>query len=142
MARSPAGLRFLGVNNSIQQALDHLHPTLEALRDQVISIWLPIQVGLILIAAVAALAEVRMVRRQPGLAGLAGRLPGTLRTLFAAIIANLGLIVLLITAGLLRVAMLNALPPSHSYLLSVSINLALAWVVISVLTALIQNHLV
>jgi len=119
------------VNSSIQQALDRLHPTLEALQDQMTSIWLPIQVGLVLIGALAALAATRMVRRQPGLAVLADRLPATLRPAFASLIANLGLIVFLIIAGLLRVAMLNALPPSHSYLLSVSISLALAWVAIS-----------
>jgi small-conductance mechanosensitive channel len=130
------------VNSSIQQALDRLHPTLDALQDQAASIWLPIQACLILIAALAALAVARVLRRQPGLAALAGRLPAALRPLFVAIIANLDLIVFVITAGLLRVAMLNALPPSQSYLVSVSINLALAWVVISVLTALIQNHLV
>jgi hypothetical protein len=47
----PAVLRFPGVNSSIQQALDRLHPTLEALQDQMTSIWLPIQVGLVLIGA-------------------------------------------------------------------------------------------
>src|SRR5215472_11108410 len=70
-----AVLRFPGVNSSIQQALDRLHPTLEALQDQMTSIWLPIQVGLVLIGALAALAATRMVRRQPGLAVLADRLP-------------------------------------------------------------------
>lgn len=133
------------MNNDVNADLDRMLALLgnaaRALSAEFTTIWFPVQIGMIAIAAVVGFGVALLVRRG-NLIASGERWPAVARQLLAAVLANLGLIVFILITVAFRGAMLALLPPSRSYLLGVSVSLATAWVVISILAALIRNHFV
>ena len=130
------------VNLDVERIAKTLAETLRVIRVEFTTVWLPVQIGLIVFAAAIGIGTMMVARRRVDPVALSAKWPPTIRHLIAAIFANLGLIVFIVIAAMLRSGMLSLLPPSRSYLLSVSISLATAWVAISILAALIGNHFV
>src|SRR5215469_10706954 len=129
------------VNGDIDRVLVLFGTALHAARAEFTSIWFPIQIGLMIIAATVGIA-VMLVARRRNLITTGEQWPAVARQLRAAMFANLGLIVFILVVTAFRGTMLALLPPSRSYLLGVAVSLATAWVVISILAALIRNHFV
>jgi small-conductance mechanosensitive channel len=129
--------------------MDDLNEILETLAQawagvaaQVATIWVPIQVALIVLAALAGWGLAAIVRRRADLPALTASWPAYLRLAARAAIDNLGVILAILLLVSLRAGMQAATLPSRSYLIGVAANLATAWVVISVLASLIHNQFV
>jgi small-conductance mechanosensitive channel len=125
----------------MQRALDALSAVLRSVETEFTTIWLPVQIGLIAVAAAIGVATMLLARRRANLAATA-TWPPIARQLLAAVVTNLGLIVFVVIAAILKGVMVALVPPSHSYLLSITVSLATAWVAISILAALIRNRFV
>jgi small-conductance mechanosensitive channel len=106
------------------------------------SIWLPIQFGLILLAALLAFGAGALIRRRTDLTSLTMGWPPYLRLLARAIAGQLGTIIVILLLVCIRAAMQAATLPSRSYLIAVAISLATAWVVITVAASVIRNPFV
>jgi small-conductance mechanosensitive channel len=118
----------------------------EALRGfayELASIWLLIQLGLILLAGIVGTLVARVVKHRLDLPTLSRDWPLFLR-IFARLLAeNLGTIVFILLLAVARSALLAATAiPARSYLLGVAASLATAWVVIALLAGMIQNQFV
>jgi small-conductance mechanosensitive channel len=106
------------------------------------SVWVPIQLALILCAAALAAAVAALVRMRIDLVALTMGWPATLRLIVRTVIANLGMIIFAAFVASLRAAMLALTLPSRSSLLGVATSLAVAWVVIHLIAGLIRNRFV
>jgi len=129
------------VNGDLDRVLALLGGALNAIRAEFTTIWFPVQIGLMVLAAAIALGAMLLARRSK-LVTTGKEWPVIARRLLAAVLANLGLIVFILIVVAFRETMLALLPPSRSYLLGVSISLATAWVAIAILAALIRNRFV
>ncbi len=130
------------VNLDLAHALANLKAALLSFRADVTSIWFPVQLGLIAVAAAIGIGAMLLARRRLKTAAFTAAWPPLARQVFDAFIANLGLIGFIVIAAILHGIMLALVPPGRSYLLSVSASLATAWVAISILAGLIRNHFV
>jgi small-conductance mechanosensitive channel len=109
------------------------------LRTELTSIWLPTQLGAILLAAVIAAAAHAVVRRKFDLVSATMGWPGYVRIAVRALMMNFGVLAFIAAAGIARSAILAIADHPRTYLLSVAINLATAWVVIALLAGVIRN---
>jgi small-conductance mechanosensitive channel len=130
------------LNLDVVHALATLKAAVAAVRTEFTSIWFPVQLGLIALAAAIGGTVMLVARRRTSATVLVPNWPPMARQILLAVVANLGLIVFIVIAAVLREIMGALVEPSRSYLLSVSVSLTTAWVVISILTALIRNHFV
>src|ERR1017187_3353986 len=94
------------------------------------SIWLPIQLGLIVLAALIAFGAGALIRRRTDLISPMMGWPPYLRLLVRAIADRLATILFILLLVCIRAALLAATLPGRSYLIAVAISLAAAWVVI------------
>ncbi len=129
------------VNGDFERVVALLGGALHAVSAQFTTIWFPVQIGLIAVAAAIGFCTMLLARRG-NFRAIGAAWPAVARQLLVAVLANLGLVVFVLIVAAFRGAMLALLPPSRSYLLGVSVSLATAWVVISILAALIRNHFV
>jgi small-conductance mechanosensitive channel len=127
----------------LQNALTGLFGAARAmLRTEFSSGWLPAQLGLIVVAALAAALVGAIVRRRYNLAAVTGGWSGWLRHAVQALIDNFGLLVFIAVVGIARVGIQAWELHHRSYLLDVAINLATAWVVIAIMASLIRHPLI
>ena len=106
------------------------------------SIWVPIQLTLILGAAAVAALAAALLRRRIDLVTLTMQWPAPLRLLVRTAVANLGMIVFAVVVALMRAIMLAVTVPSRSALLGVATSLAVAWVLIHLVAGFIRNRFV
>ncbi len=107
------------------------------------TIWLPIQIGLLLTAAAIAYAGAAMVRKRVHLASVVASWPPIIRQLVFTTTENLPFIIFALVTGLMHTTLLEiTAAPARSYLLYVAASLATAWIVISLFAALLRNHFV
>ena len=109
---------------------------------QLTSIWLPVQIGLIALAAIIAFGVAVLIRRRFDLVSLTMGLPPYVRIVLRALWDYLGTILFVVLTFLIQLEMQVFFAPSRSYLLGVAVSLATAWIVIVVLTSVIRNKLV
>jgi small-conductance mechanosensitive channel len=129
--------------DDLDEILETLKQAWSAVAAQVATIWVPIQVAEIVLAALAGWAIAAFVRKRIDLLALTMGWPVYLRAAVRAVVANLGIIVSILLLLAIRAATLAATTmPSRSYLIGVAANLATAWVVISVLASVIHNQFV
>jgi small-conductance mechanosensitive channel len=107
---------------------------------ELISAWLLVQLGLILLAAGIGFGAQLLVRRRGELVTRMMGWPPVIRLTVHTLADNLGVIVFAILTATMRAALVELTLPRHSYLLDVSAKIATAWVVIIVLTGLIRNN--
>jgi small-conductance mechanosensitive channel len=113
----------------------------EAVRTELASVWLPVQLGAILIAALIGALVAAILRRRFDLVSATMGWPGYLRLAVRALIDNFGVLVFIVAVWITRAVMVAAMHP-RLYLLDVAINLATAWVVIAILASMIRNPFV
>jgi small-conductance mechanosensitive channel len=113
-----------------------------ALAAQLMTLWLPLQLGTIVLAALLAGLVALLVRRRVDTVGVTMGWPAVLRAAVRAVVNNLGAIAFIMLVGFARVAMLRVTAPANSYLLSAAVNLAVAWLVIAILASVIHNRFV
>jgi small-conductance mechanosensitive channel len=114
----------------------------QTLRTEVTSIWLPVQIGSIVIVALVAAAVAKLIRSRADFVSLTMGYPPVLRLAARALINHLGLIAFIIILTIVRVSIRAEVEHPRTYLLLVAINLTTAWLVINVLTSVIRNQFV
>src|SRR5262245_53778243 len=130
-------------SNDFQEALVAIVTAIRVtLRTELTSVWLPVQLGLIAIAALAAVGIAALVRRKFDLAAATMGWSAYLRLAARALIANFAVLVFILLLSIIRPALEAAAEHPRTYLLLVANNLATAWVVIAIITSLIRNHFI
>ncbi len=106
---------------------------------EVTSPWFYLQVGLIMAAAGIAWATGATVRAKVDMTSLATGWPAPFRLFVRVLVgsASTAAFAVLVTAA--RVTMLASTWPSRSYLLAIAAKLAIAWLVINLITSVIRN---
>ena len=113
-----------------------------ALRTELTSIWLPIQLGAIVLAAAIAFGIAAYVRKRFDLVSATMGWPPYLRTFARAVSNSFAIIVFILVIGIMRAAFQASVAAPRIYLLGVASNLATAWVVIAILATVIRNPFV
>jgi small-conductance mechanosensitive channel len=120
--------------------LKGLSAQLNAIPASVLSVWIPIQLAEIALAALIGWALAAYIRRHVSIQPHITHWPQILRRAMRVGIANLGVIITIAVLMLMRIGMQHATAvPSRSYLIGVAASLATAWVVISIAASLIRN---
>jgi small-conductance mechanosensitive channel len=109
------------------------------LRTELTSIWLPIQFGIIVLAALAAWACAAAIRRRFDLVTATMGWPSYLRIFVRALIDNFGVLAFMVLIGITRTAIRTWATHPRTYILGVAADLATAWVVIALAASLIRN---
>jgi small-conductance mechanosensitive channel len=125
-----------------QQLMDALADAARAVGTGFTSIWLPIQIGLILAAVMISAALGALFRRRVDLVSLAMGWPAFPRRILHKIAENFGTVVFILLTSSMRAAMAAMTLPPRSYLLAVAAKLATAWIVIALTAGLIQNRFI
>ena len=126
----------------IQDLLQMLVEALATVAAQFATIWLPIQIALIVVGAMLGWATATLIRKRLSLAALTMGWPGSLRLVARALANNFGAIVFILLILLMRAALAAAPLPIGFDLIGVVASLATAWVAIAVLASLIRNQFV
>jgi small-conductance mechanosensitive channel len=116
--------------------------TAKSLGAEFSSPWFYLQFGLMLAAAGIAAGIGSLVRAKINLTSLVMGWPGPLRMFIRVLIDSISTAVFAILTIIARELMLSATLPSRSYLLAVVAKLALAWLVIRLVTSIIHNPLI
>ena len=123
----------------LHDIIDFLHSAARSVGAEVSSPWFYLQLGLVMVGAGIAFAAGAAIRSRIDTASVAEGWPSPLRQFMRVLVdsAATGVFALLMT--LARTVMVISTWPSRSYLLSVAANLALAWLVILLVTSGIRN---
>jgi small-conductance mechanosensitive channel len=105
------------------------------------TIWVPVQLGLIALAALTGWGAAALIRKRVDFAKLTASWPLYLRTIAKTVIENLGIIVAIVLLFSIYGGMRAATLPSRSYLIGIAAYLATAWVVVAILASVIHNRL-
>jgi small-conductance mechanosensitive channel len=128
--------------DDVQQLTATIADALHAVGQELTSVRLLIQFGLILLAATIGTVGATMIRRRIDLPALTARFPQFAQQLARLLLANIGTVIFVLVLGFMRAVMLTLTWPSASYLLGVAGSLATAWVVIVLVAGLIRNQFV
>src|ERR1700683_629176 len=119
--------------------IDFLHATAGSVGAEVTSPWFYLQFGLILAAAGMALAADATIRARVDMTSFAMGWPLPLRHFARVLVSSASTAVFAILVIIARIAMYHSTWPSRSYLLMVAAKLALAWLVIRLVTSVFRN---
>ena len=123
----------------VNEILDFLHATARSVGAEVSSPWFYLQFGLILTAAGIALATDAAIRRRIDPKSFAMSWPLPLRHFARVLVSSASTAVFAVLVIAARITMYHSTWPSRSYLLMVAAKLALAWLVIRLVTSVIRN---
>ncbi|MBC7583663.1 MAG: mechanosensitive ion channel [Tardiphaga sp.] len=107
---------------------------------EVTSPWFYLQFGVMLVGAGVAFAIGAAIRARTDLTALAMGWPGPLRMLTRILISSASTAAFTVLMTIARIVMSHSTWPSRSYLLAVAAKLALAWLVIRLVTSVIRNE--
>jgi small-conductance mechanosensitive channel len=127
--------------DDLDEILEALTTAWTAMAAKVATIWMPIQLAIIALAALAGWGVAVLVRKRVDFVALTAAWPIYLRIAARTAIKNLGIIAAIVLLMSIYAAMRAATVPSRFYLIGVAGNLATAWVVIAILASVIQNQL-
>ena len=119
--------------------MDFLRSAAQSLGAEISSPWFYLQFGLILAAAGIALAADATIRARIDMTSFAMGWPLPLRHFARVLVRSASTAVFAILVIAARVAMYHSTWPSRSYLLMVAAKLALAWLVIRLVTSVMRN---
>ncbi len=119
--------------------IDFLHGAARSVGAEVTSPWFYLQCGLLLAAAGIALAADAGLRARLDMTSFAMGWPLPLRHFARVLVSSASTAVFAILVIAARIAMVQSTWPSRSYLLAVAAKLALAWLVIRLVTSVIRN---
>ncbi len=125
--------------SDLNDIIDYLHAAARSVGAEVTSPWFYLQFGLMLAAAGIAFAADAGIRARIDLTSFAEGWPLPLRHFARVLVASASTAVFAILVIVARVAMYHSTWPSRSYLLMVAAKLALAWLVIRLVTSVIRN---
>jgi small-conductance mechanosensitive channel len=126
----------------LKDVIEFLNSTARSAGAEVTSPWFYLQFGLIVVAAGIAYAADAAIRARVDLTSLAMRWPLPLRYFVRVLVGSASTAVFAILVIAARVAMYHSTWPSRSYLLMVAAKLALAWLVIRLVTSVIRNSFI
>jgi small-conductance mechanosensitive channel len=109
---------------------------------EVTSPWFYLQFGVMLAGAGVAFAIGAAIRARIDMTALAMGWPGPLRMLMRILVGSASTAAFAVLMAIARVVMSHATWPSRSYLLVVAAKLALAWLVIRLVTSVIRNEFI
>jgi small-conductance mechanosensitive channel len=126
----------------LNEIIEFLHATARSLGAEVTSPWFYLQFGLILTAGGIAWASEASIRVRVDMTSLAMRWPVALRRFARVLVGSASTVVFAILVTVARFVMVHSTWPSRSYLLTVSAKLAVAWLVIRLVTSVIRNEFI
>src|SRR6201991_1533157 len=106
---------------------------------EVASPWFYLQLGLVLAGAGIAFAASAAMRARIDMTSLAMGWPGPLRQFLRVLLDSVATVVFVVLMRIARTAMVLWTWPSRSYLLAIALKLAVAWLVIRLITSVIRN---
>ena len=126
----------------LSDVTDSLHAAARSVGAEVTSPWFYLQLGLILAATGIAFASGAAIRSRVNMTSLAMGWPAPLRLFVRVLVGSAPTAVFAVLMILARVVMRMSTWPSRSYLLAVAAKLALAWLIIRVVTSVIRDPLI
>jgi small-conductance mechanosensitive channel len=125
-----------------KEIIEFLHTTARSLGAEVTSPWFYLQFGLILTGAGIAYASDAAIRARVDMTSFAMGLPLPLRHFARVLVYSASTAVFAVLMIAARITMYHSTWPSRSYLLAVAAKLALAWLVIRLVTSVIRNEFI
>jgi small-conductance mechanosensitive channel len=122
--------------------LDFLHSVARSVGAEVTSPWFYFQLGLVMAGAGISFAVGTAIRAHTDMSKLATAWPAPLRMMLRVLIAYSSTAVFAVLMRIARMIMRAWTWPSRSYLLAIFAKLALAWLVIRLVTSVIRNEFV
>jgi small-conductance mechanosensitive channel len=119
--------------------IEYVRTAAQSVGGEISSPWFYLQFGLMLVAGGIAFAADRALRSRVETSSLALRWPLPLRHLAHVLVGSFSTFVFAVLVIAARVVMYHSTWPSRSYLLVVAAKLALAWLVIRLVTSVIRN---
>src|SRR6187200_1293134 len=110
----------------LDEIREALQKELHAIPASFMTVWIPIQLSLIALAALLGWAVATYLRRRLDILPHIMGWPTVLRRAIRVAIANLGVIICIVILLLMRIGMQHATLPSRSYLIGVAASLATA----------------
>ena len=126
----------------LNEIIEFLHATARSLGAEVTSPWFYLQFGLILAGAGIAYASDAAIRSRVDMTSFAMGLPLPLRHFARVLVFSASTAVFAVLMIAARITMYHSTWPSRSYLLAVCAKLALAWLVIRLVTSVIRNEFI
>ena len=123
----------------LNEIIELLHSIARSVGAEVASPWFYLQLGLILAGAGIAFAAGAAIRSRIDMTSLAMGWPAPLRLFIRVLVHSASTAVFAALMSLARVVMVTSTWPSRSYLLAMAAKLALAWLVINLVTSVIRN---
>jgi small-conductance mechanosensitive channel len=123
----------------ISDVIEYLRMVARSVGAEISSPFFYLQFGLILTAAGIALAANATLQARINTDSLANRWPPPLRRLAHVMVESFSTIVFTVLVIAARIAMYHSTWPSRSYMLAVAAKLALAWLIIRLVTSVIRN---
>jgi len=130
---------FSEFNDAVTPLLAAVRHTL---RTELTSVWLPIQFGLIGLAAVIALGIAAVIRNRTDIVSLTMGWPPVLRMIVRTVLTYMTPIAFVLVLLMIRTLLRADVAQPRTYLMGVAISLTTAWVVINVAAGVIQNRFV
>ena len=123
----------------LKDVIEALQMAARSVGAEVTSPWFYLQFGIILAAAGIAYAADAAIRVRIDMDSLASHLPLPLRHFMRVLVGSASTAVFAVLMIATRITMAHSTWPSRSYLIAVSAKLALAWLVICLVTSVIRN---
>jgi small-conductance mechanosensitive channel len=123
----------------LNDIIEYLRTVARSVGAEISSPWFYLQFGLILTAAGIAFAANKALQARVDNDSLAKRWPLPLRHLAHVLVESFSTVVFAVLVIAARVAMYHSTWPSRSYMLVVAAKLALAWLIIRLVTSVIRN---
>ena len=120
--------------------LDFLQTAARSVGAEVTSPWFYLQIGIGLVGAGISLAAGAAIRSRIDLKTLGAGWPAPFRVIVRVLVTDASTAAFALLMWVARIIMVLSTWPSRSYLLSVFAKLALAWLVIRLLTSVIRNQ--
>jgi small-conductance mechanosensitive channel len=137
--RRTAPDEILPMDMAPKEVIEFLQATARSVGAEITSPWFYLQFGLILTAAGIAYAADAAIRARVDMTSLAMRWPLPLRHFARVLVGSASTAVFAVLVIAARITMYHLTWPSRSYLLMVAAKLALAWLVIRLITSVIRN---
>ena len=112
------------------------------IRTELTSIWLPIQLVVILAVILIAFGLTALIRKHFDLVSATMGWPAYLRRIVHAVSANFSTAIFIVLIALSRASIDAAVDRPRIYLLTTALNLAAAWFVIAIVASVIRNQFV
>jgi small-conductance mechanosensitive channel len=124
----------------LKDIIDYLRTVARSVGAEISSPIFYLQIGLTLTAAGIAFAANATLRSRVDTGSLANRWPLPLRRLAHVLVESFSTVVFAVMVIVARVTMAHTTWPSRSYMLVVAAKLAVAWLIIRVVTSVIRNE--